>query len=55
MAYTTPATPPTAMAETFPRFAGSPKNRIPDAATGSLFVSSFLIHVDDLPLKVLAD
>ncbi len=35
-AYTTPATPPTAMAETLPRLAGSPKNKIPDAATGSL-------------------
>ena len=36
IAYTTPAKPPTPMAETFPRLAGSPKNRIPEAATGSL-------------------
>ena len=36
MAYTMPAMPPTPMAETLPMLAGSPKKRIPEAATGSL-------------------
>lgn len=37
MAYTTPAKKPTEMAETEPNVTASPKNIIPEAATGNLF------------------
>ena len=36
-AYSTPAKKPTPMADTLPTVTASPKNSIPDAATGSLF------------------
>jgi len=44
MAYTTPAKKPTLTADTEPVVTGSPKNNIPEAATGSLFKAPTILR-----------